>query len=71
MKTEKIEVMGQVVKAGQGLVSLTDHWKAANGDEDQKPNQWLRLSNTAIFITTCGKKMGNTHLLFPPRPEVS
>lgn len=68
MKTEKHEVMGQIVKAGQELVSLTDLWKAANGDDDQKPNQWLRLSNTAVFITTCGEKVGIPHLLFPPRP---
>lgn len=68
MKTEKIEVMGQVVKAGQELVSLTDLWKAANGTDDQRPYEWLRNKNTSMFLTHCKLNTGGNRILWPTQP---
>ena len=34
------------------LINLTNMWKAAGGDENQKPQKWLRQDGTRKFLKT-------------------
>ena len=37
-------------KSGNEMLSLTDMWRAAEGNNSQRPNEWLRLPSSDLFL---------------------
>jgi len=48
-----------ITRNDQGLVSLTDLWRASGGVEKHKPNNWLNLLKTKELQTALSRRLGS------------
>jgi len=52
-KAPELKVFGHEIRVNaNGLLCLTDLWKAAGGKEEERPTQWLRRVDVADFVST-------------------
>lgn len=55
MDMKKIEIMGQAIKAGDEMVSLTDLWKASGRTRSFSPGEWMSTKAAKNLIEKLGK----------------
>lgn len=62
-----ISFQGTPIRRAEERVNLTDMWRAAGGDPDKRPVDWLRLPGTAQFLEYLAEnlKVGKSHLEKP------
>ncbi len=58
-KTLELNYKGEKIKTKNGLICLTDFWKAVGRPKNKSAPQWLRLPQTINFIMKLQSKMGN------------
>lgn len=49
---------GVAIRDRDEMLSLTDMWKAAGGDDSRKPSEWLRQEATKRFVEFLGDSIG-------------
>ena len=58
MMKKDVETYNQMeIHLDNDMMNLTNMWKAAGGDENQKPQKWLRQDGTRKFLKTLTKKL--------------
>lgn len=55
---------GAPIATRDEFISLTDMWRAAGGDDDKRPAEWLRHDATKTFVSYLSDtfNVGNTHI---------
>lgn len=57
MDMKKVEIMGVDIKAGTGMVSLTDLWRAAKGKNANHPTKWLGNKESKELVSKLAEKL--------------
>ena len=61
--TSSVTIHNTEIKQNEdGLISLTDIWKASGSSNDKKPHQWLRWEPTQEFVKHIAQKGASTPL---------
>lgn len=61
MATNSLQYQGQIINERDEMLSLTDMWRAAGGDDSKRPVDWLRLSTTQEFAGHISAVVGKSH----------
>ena len=61
---------GHVIKVNDGMINLTNMWKACGGDETQRPSAWMRSIDARKIMVALEEKMESKCVKFTHLTEV-